>query len=121
MPKAIVIGCNGQDGTLLCTLLHQKDYSVYGVDHSLSDRTQGFVRFSMLDVCDSHCLHELIAEVSPDEVYYLAAYHHSAEQPQPPRETVGLTLVEWRNTKPLQAMGGAPSLQGRMQDRGPIC
>jgi CRISPR system Cascade subunit CasE len=23
-------------------------------------------------------------------------------------ETVGLTLVEWRNTKPLQAKGGAP-------------
>ena len=26
MPKAIVIGCNGQDGSLLCALLHQKDY-----------------------------------------------------------------------------------------------
>jgi len=47
----------------------------------------------MLDVCDSHCLHELIAEVSPDEVYYLAAYHHSAEQPKPLGETVGLSLA----------------------------
>jgi len=93
VPKAIVIGCNGQDGTLLCTLLHQKGYSVYGVDHAPSDRTQGFVRFSLLDVCDSHCPHELIAEISPDEVYYLAAYHHSAEQPQPPREAVGSTLA----------------------------
>lgn len=93
MPKAIVIGCNGQDGTLLCTLLHQKGYTVYGVDHALNDRTQCFVRFSLLDVCDPHRLPELIADVSPDEVYYLAAYHHSAEQPQPPRETVGLTLA----------------------------
>jgi GDPmannose 4,6-dehydratase len=92
LPKAIVIGCNGQDGTLLCTLLHQKGYNVYGIDHMLSDRTQSFVRFSVLDVCDSHRMHELIATVSPDEVYYLAAYHHSAEEPDSLRETVDLTL-----------------------------
>jgi GDPmannose 4,6-dehydratase len=65
---------------------------VYGIDHTLSNRTQSFIRFSVLDVCDSRRLHELIAEVGPDEVYYLAAYHHSAEQPKPPGETVGLTL-----------------------------
>jgi len=92
LPKAIVIGCNGQDGSLLCTLLHQKDYSVYGIDHARSDRTQSFVRFSVLDVCDPLRLHDFIAEVSPDEIYYLAAYHHSAEQKKPPREVVGLSL-----------------------------
>jgi GDPmannose 4,6-dehydratase len=93
VPKAIIIGCNGQDGTLLCSLLHQKGYSVFGIDHALRDRTQDFVRFSVFDVCDAHRLHDLIAEVSPDEVYYLAAYHHSAEERKPPRETVGLSLA----------------------------
>lgn len=92
MPKAIVIGCNGQDGSLLCSLLHQKGYSVYGIDHALSDRTPRFVRFSVVDVCDSPRLHEVITEASPDEVYYLAAYHHSAEHPKPPMEAVGLSL-----------------------------
>jgi GDPmannose 4,6-dehydratase len=93
LAKAIVIGCNGQDGFLLCAFLHQKGYSVYGIDHARGDRTQGFVRFSVLDVCDPHRLRKLIAEVSADEVYYLAAYHHSAEQPKPLRETVGLSLA----------------------------
>ena len=92
MPKAIIIGCNGQDGALLCTLLHQKGYTVYGIDHALSDRTESFVRFSVVDACDPRRLPELVAEVSPDEVYYLAAYHHSADQPKPPKETVDLTL-----------------------------
>lgn len=93
MPKAIVIGCNGQDGTLLSALLHQKGYTVYGIDHAPNDGTQSFVRFSVLDVRDSDQLNELIADVGPDEIYYLAAYHHSAEQPQRPKETVGLTLA----------------------------
>ena len=93
MPKAIVIGCNGQDGTLLCALLHQKGYTVYGIDHAPNDGTQPFVRFSVLDVRDSDRLNELIADVGPDEIYYLAAYHHSAEQPRRPKETVGLSLA----------------------------
>jgi GDPmannose 4,6-dehydratase len=92
LPKAIVIGCNGQDGSLLCTFLHQKGYDVYGIDHATNERTPGFIRFSVVDVCDSLRLRALIAEVSPDEVYYLAAYHHSAEQSAPALETVGLTL-----------------------------
>ena len=93
MPKAIVIGCNGQDGTLLSALLHQKGYTVYGIDHAPNDRAQSFVRFSVLDVRDPDRLNELIADVSPDEIYYLAAYHHSAEQPQRPKETVASTLA----------------------------
>lgn len=93
MPKAIVIGCNGQDGTLLSALLHQKGYTVYGIDHAPNDGKQSFVHFSVLDVCDPDRLNELIADVSPDEIYYLAAYHHSAEQPQRPKETIGLTLA----------------------------
>lgn len=115
MPKALVIGCNGQDGTLLCTLLHQKGYSVYGIDHALSERTQSFVRFSVLDVCDWPCLRELIAGVRPEEVYYLAAYHHSAEQPKPFGETVALTLAV--NTQGLNnvlaAIADLPALKSR--------
>jgi len=92
LPKALVIGSKGQDGRLLCGLLHRKGYSVYGVDHALSDRTQSFVNFSTLDVCDLQRLSKLIANLSPDEVYYLAAYHHSAEQPKPPGQVVALSL-----------------------------
>ena len=81
LPKAIVIGCNGQDGSLLCALLHQKDYSVYGIDHTRSDRTQSFVRFSVLNVCDPSRLHDFIA-AWPEGSTYLGFIFARAETPE---------------------------------------
>ncbi len=92
MTKALVIGSNGQDGSLLCTLLHKKGATVFGIDRAIGEQIQTFVRFSALDICDLPRVNELLAEASPDEVYYLAAYHHSAEQPKPPGEVVALSL-----------------------------
>ena len=91
MSKALVIGCNGQDGSLLCTLLHKKGARVFGINRA-SERTQSFVHFSALDICDLPRVNDLLAEARPDEVYYLAAYHHSAEQQKPPGEVVALSL-----------------------------
>jgi len=90
--KALVIGSSGQDGSLLCTLLNRKGYRVYGADHAPGSQAQSFVRFSVLDVGERPHLNDLLAEIRPDEVYYLAAYHHSAEQPKPPGEIVSLSL-----------------------------
>ncbi len=92
MTKALVIGSNGQDGSLLCTLLHKKGARVFGIDRVSGEQTQSFVRFSALDICDLPRVNDLLAEASPDEVYYLAAYHHSAEQRKPPGEVVALSL-----------------------------
>jgi len=91
LSKALVIGCNGQDGSLLCTLLHKKGARVFGIGRA-SERTQSFVHFSALDICDLPRVNDLLAEARPDEVYYLAAYHHSAEQQKPPGEVVALSL-----------------------------
>jgi GDPmannose 4,6-dehydratase len=90
--KALVIGCNGQDGSLVCTLLHKKGTGVFGIDRAGDEQPQSFVRFSDLDICDPQRVNDLLAEVSPDEIYYLAAYHHSAEQRKPPGEVVALSL-----------------------------
>jgi GDPmannose 4,6-dehydratase len=91
LPKALVIGCNGQDGTLLSQLLSHKGYEVFGVDRVAGRRAQNSINFSALDVCDAR-VKDLIRQVSPDEVYYLAAYHHSAEQEKPAPEVVTLSL-----------------------------
>jgi GDPmannose 4,6-dehydratase len=91
LSKALVIGCNGQDGSLLCALLHKKGARVFGIDRA-SEPTQSFVHFSALDICDLPRVNDLLAEARPDEVYYLAAYHHSAEQQKPPGEVVALSL-----------------------------
>jgi GDPmannose 4,6-dehydratase len=116
LPKALVIGSNGQDGSLLCTLLHEKGYEVYGTDRVLSQWTPGFVRFSALDVCDLQCMNNLLREVSPDEVYYLAAYHHSAEQLKPTQEVIALSFqvnTEGLNNV-LAAIADSPTPRARV-------
>jgi GDPmannose 4,6-dehydratase len=116
LSKALVIGCNGQDGSLLCTLLHQKGATVFGIDRASDEQTQSFVHFSALDICDLPRVNDLLAEASPDEVYYLAAYHHSAEQLKPPGEVVALSLQV--NTQGLNnvlaAIADSPSPRPRV-------
>src|SRR5207244_6576775 len=80
MPKALITGVTGQDGSYLAELLLAKGYEVVGmvrrtshdsyerVDHLL-DR----IEVVAADLLDQHSLTVLLQEVRPDEVYNLAA------------------------------------------------
>jgi GDPmannose 4,6-dehydratase len=73
--KALVVGCSGQDGTLLTAHLGRLGYDVIGISRS------------SLSIEDAGEVERLIAEQEPAEVYFLAAYHHSSEDPPiAPRE-----------------------------------
>ena len=78
MKKALIIGCNGQDGRLLQESLASKDYQVTGIERPAADRAAGDWRLS-LDIADARSVFDLIKSSVPDEIYYLAAYHHAAE------------------------------------------
>lgn len=65
--KAIIVGSNGQDGQLLAAHLRLKDYEVVGVGRTTHD------------IANPAQVEELVGSVKPDEVYYLAAHHHSSE------------------------------------------
>jgi len=78
MPSALVVGCNGQDGTYLSGLLVQKGYRVFGIDHRCSAPLPG-VSFEAIDVCDTAGVARLVTELRPEEIYFLAAFHHSSE------------------------------------------
>ena len=80
MPRALITGITGQDGSYLAELLLVKGYEVVGVvrrtsHHSyerighLLDR----VRILPADLLDQHSLTMVIKETEPDEVYNLAA------------------------------------------------
>jgi GDPmannose 4,6-dehydratase len=81
MKRAIVVGANGQDGRLLSDLL-SRDRAVLGLDvgtstqHGLDD----LAPFDALDLQSRHNVRALVARVAPDEIYYLAAHHHSSEE-----------------------------------------
>lgn len=78
--KAVIIGSKGQDGTLLFEFLTKKDYDVVGIDIDVvqSNRSE-FINKGKINIFKSEEVNSLISCIKPDEVYYLAAYHHSSE------------------------------------------
>jgi GDPmannose 4,6-dehydratase len=72
LKTALVIGCNGQDGSYLVEYLTARDYTVRGVDRSATDIS--------VDIESKSQVTSLLRSLQPDEVYYLAAFHHSSEE-----------------------------------------
>lgn len=64
---ALIVGPSGQDGFCLTSLLDQKDYRVVGVERG------------DVDISDAKSVRDLMIDCCPDEIYLLAAYHHSPE------------------------------------------
>ena len=91
MPKALITGITGQDGSYLAELLLSKGYEVHGiirrsstfntnrVDHIYRDPHNGDkarMRLHYGDLSSSDSLHSIIVNVQPDEIYNLAAQSH---------------------------------------------
>jgi GDPmannose 4,6-dehydratase len=64
---AVIVGGAGQDGRLLAERLRNLEYEVIALDRHA------------LDITVLELVTNLICEVKPNEIYYLAAYHHSSE------------------------------------------
>lgn len=78
MKKAIIVGCNGQDGRLLNCLLQKKDYRIINIDKNLTLNPGGSPAKAVnINNPDEVC--HLLRRFKPDEIYYLAAFHHSSE------------------------------------------
>jgi GDPmannose 4,6-dehydratase len=80
MPKALITGITGQDGSYLAELLLDKGYDVVGVvrrtSHHSYERIEHLLeRMEIVaaDLLDQHSLTQVIQESRPDEVYNLAA------------------------------------------------
>jgi GDPmannose 4,6-dehydratase len=77
---SLVIGAGGQDGTLLTQLLAGRGDRVVCVD---CDKTWSLppAVWEPVDILRSEQVLSLVRRTRPDECYYLAAFHHSAEDP----------------------------------------
>jgi len=99
MKKALITGVTGQDGAYLAEFLLKKGYEVHGVkrrtslfntdriDHLYRDPHEKGVKLFLHhgDMTDSSSLTRIIQQVSPDEIYNLAAQSHvqvSFEEPE---------------------------------------
>ena len=102
---AFLSGITGQDGSYLAELLLEKGYEVHAIVRRASvfttDRVEHLLKHKNLrtyhgDLTDSSNLHRLIAEISPTEIYNLAAQSHvgvSFEVPEYTAEVTGIGTV----------------------------
>jgi GDPmannose 4,6-dehydratase len=80
LPKALITGVTGQDGSYLAELLLSKGYAVVGVvrrtSHHSYERIEHLldrIEVVAADLLDQHSLTVVLQDTRPDEVYNLAA------------------------------------------------
>jgi len=90
MPRALITGITGQDGSFLAEQLLEKGYEVHGlvrrsssfnterIDHLYRDPHAEQVKLFLhhADLSDSSRLVRVLYELQPDEVYHLGAQSH---------------------------------------------
>ncbi|MCX7009869.1 MAG: GDP-mannose 4,6-dehydratase, partial [Kiritimatiellaeota bacterium] len=90
MPKALITGITGQDGSYLAELLLAKGYEVHGlmrrastfntsrIEHLYRDphAKQRKLNLHYGDMTDSSNLNRLLEKIEPVEIYNLAAQSH---------------------------------------------
>jgi GDPmannose 4,6-dehydratase len=110
MPKALITGITGQDGSYLAELLRSKGYEVHGlkrrsssfntdrVNHLYEDFHNPSAKFFLhfADLADASSLALLLADIQPDEIYNLGAQSHvkvSFDIPEYTSDVVALGTV----------------------------
>ena len=78
MNEVIIIGSKGQDGQLLKELLQRMKYPIIGFGIDSVDSTSSLWK-EKVDISSFSQVSQLIQQVKPSQVYYLAAHHHSSE------------------------------------------
>lgn len=79
MKSALVVGSEGQDGRLLRAHLERLRYRVLGLDRQ-GVSAVGIEWSRPVDITGFEAVQAVMQAVRPDEVYHLAAIHHSSEE-----------------------------------------
>lgn len=78
MPNALIIGAAGQDGRLLTRLLVQRGYAVRGWTRTEVGQP-ALCECVRVDLLQAGSVSRALHSLQPDEIYYLAAFHHATE------------------------------------------
>lgn len=144
MPRALITGITGQDGSYLAEQLLAMGYEVHGfirrsssftterIDHLYADPHEAPVRLRLhyADLTDSSRLVKLVYELQPDEVYHLGAQSHvrvSFDMPEYTLDVTGLgalrlleairetgTSTRFYQASSSEMFGAAPSPQSEV-------
>ncbi|MCA1569015.1 MAG: GDP-mannose 4,6-dehydratase [Chloroflexi bacterium] len=89
MPRALITGITGQDGSYLCEQLQEAGYDVVGLVRAGSQGPAG-VATVQGDLADPPSLRAAVLETAPDEFYHLAAPTFVPASWKDPAGTLGL-------------------------------
>jgi len=79
MRRAIIVGHSGQDGRILWDQLAARGFSLVGISrHEIRLHESGWSE--PVDITDAVAVRQLVGGFRPDQIYYLAAHHHSSQQ-----------------------------------------
>lgn len=99
MSRAIIVGSEGQDGRLLTELLRARGDTVLGLSRRAVECSDGSL-WRSVNILRREDVAEAVQAFSPDEIYYLAAFHQSSE---------GRTLLEptelWQRSFDVHVFG----------------
>ena len=98
MKRVLIVGHKGQDGRILSELLRRQGHYVLGVGRG------------DMDLTDSLAVADFLEKEKPDEIYYLAAYHHSSED-----RRVSSEAELFRNSFDVHVLGVVAFLNGMQQ------
>jgi GDPmannose 4,6-dehydratase len=76
--SALIIGAGGQDGRLLVRLLLDRGYAVRGWIHG-EPAAPISCECAFIDILEPELVEAELRKSPPDEIYYLAAFHHATE------------------------------------------
>lgn len=121
MPRALITGITGQDGSYLAELLLDKGYEVHGVIRPSTDPRRSWIAdlcgggahpprrvfLHRADLALEGSLHPLLQKVRPDEVYHLASQTHVGRSYQDPEETCRVVAMgTLRMIEAVRGLGG---------------
>lgn len=78
MPRSLIVGAGGQDGRILWDQLAAQGHSLVGLS-SRAVRAHRAAWHKLVDIADDKAVLKLLDEYRPDQIYYLAAHHHSSQ------------------------------------------
>lgn len=78
MPRALIIGHQGQDGRILWDQLAARGFALVGVSRS-DVQGHGAEWSSPVDIADARSVQAVVEGFAPTQAYYLAAHHHSSQ------------------------------------------
>jgi GDPmannose 4,6-dehydratase len=113
LPKALLTGITGQDGSYLAELLLSKGYEVYGIQRRTSTITSQRVDHLDIgantfygDLADTNSIIKLLVKIEPDEIYNLGSMSHVRVSFDIPEYTAQVTgLAPTRILEALQTLG----------------